>query len=78
MPAGVPAATTTALPLRLMPALVVLTWVRITSEAFTAAPFKRSLVSTLLTAVPPVYPLAEPLSATASIKAADTVTLTSA
>ena len=71
----VPAATTTLVPLRVTPALVVEICVVVTADGLTTAPFSESFTSTLLTAVPPVYPLALPESFTATICCAVTVTM---
>ena len=78
MPAGVPGATFTEVPERVIPALVDDTKVVFTWAAVTGAPFKVSFTKTLATAVPPVNPLTVPASVTASIGAAVTVIVTTA
>ena len=79
MPAGVPAATFTApvAGFSVTFGFVVADWVTTTFASVAGKPLSVSLTSTFGTAVPPAAPLATvPVSATASIGAAPTVTVT--
>ena len=79
MPAGVPGATITFVPAKVIPGLVEETKVVATCEAKTGLPFKVSLINTLVNEVPPTNPfIALPASLTASIEAAFTGTVTTA
>ena len=76
-PAGVPGATSTSVPERVIPALVEDTKVVVTCEARTGTPLRVSLTSTLVKAVPPVKPFTTaPVSSLAMIEAAETETVT--